>query len=225
MAAELNRTKSLSLWQAPESCLGKIKWLVTLPFYVVFQFTVPNFRDAEDAGSYRDVECLDIGRVILSNVMANAWMVLFCIVAVQWGCIVGAVLDFEYDVVGLIILAGGLSFDGLMNAMYCGWTDSDTAYQVSEAFAAQVNNFTFTLGCILSLYMIQEDEQMPIYDGLRLAMQFLACAAVCFYLFLRFRGYEATPVLGCLMVEFGVLVSLVLVYLVYEKPNIHLTWN
>lgn len=152
-------------------------------------------------------------------------MALFAIIVVQWGCIIGSVLDFEYDVVGLVILAVGASFDNLFNAMYCTWSDADTAYQLSEGFAAQVNNWTFTLGFIMSIYMIQEGEQMPVYDGLRLLMLLLGAAAVLLFVFLRIRGMEATPVLGCLMVEFGLMIAAILVYLVHEKPDIHMTWN
>lgn len=157
--------------------------------------------------------------------MANLWMVLFSVVVVQWGCIIGAVLDLEYDVVGLVIFAAGLIFDNLLNAMYCDWSDSDTAFQLSEGFAAQVNNFTFTLATIMSIYMLANDEQMPVYDGLRMAMALLACAAVALYIWLWFRGWRADPVLGCLMVEFGIVVCGGLVYVVHEKPDFHMTWN
>lgn len=134
-------------------------------------------------------------------------------------------MDFEYDVVGLIVFAAGLSFDTLMESMYCDWSDDDTAFQLSEGFAAQVNNFTFTLGTIMTIYMIQNEEQMPIYDGLRIAMVLLALAAVALFVFLFIRDWNATPVLGCLMVEFGIVVCGGLVLVVYEKPDFHMTWN
>jgi len=220
---DLNRTQSL--WVSPEGCIAKIKWFFLLPFMIVFTFTIPNFRDGEQPGHYAAIEWIDIFKVLVSSFMSNLWLIIFSIVVVQWGCIIGAVLDLEYDVVGLVIFAAGLSFDNLVNAMYCSWSDSDTAFQLSEGFAAQVNNFTFTLATIMSIYMIQNDEQMPIYDGLRFFMVLLACAAVALYVWLWLRGWSANPVLGCLMVEFGILVCGGLVYVVHEKPDFHMTWN
>jgi len=225
LQAELKRAQSTSLWVPPESYLGKLKWFLTWPFWITFTFTIPTFRDDEDPGHYRDIGWSDIFRVIVSNFMVNIWMIFFAFLIVHFGCIIGAVLDFEYSVVGLVIFAVGLSFENLLDAMYCGWTDSDTAYQLSEGFAAQVNNFTFTLGCIFTVYMFQEKEQMQVYDGMRLAMALCACAAVALYLFLWIRDMEATPVLGCLMVEFGIVLCGAILYLTYEKPNLRLTWS
>lgn len=221
---DLNRT--MSLWVMPDGgILTQLKWVLLLPFMAAFTFTIPNFRDGEEPGHYADIAWIDIFKVLVSAALSNLWMILLSIVVVQWGCIIGAVLDFEYDVVGLIVFAAGLSFDTLMESMYCDWSDDDTAFQLSEGFAAQVNNFTFTLGTIMTIYMIQNEEQMPIYDGLRIAMVLLALAAVALFVFLFIRDWNATPVLGCLMVEFGIVVCGGLVLVVYEKPDFHMTWN
>lgn len=154
-------------------------------------------------------------------------MIIFSIVVVQWGCVIGAVIDLDYDAVGIIIFAFGLSFDSLIERVSnCNTSDADTAFELHEGLAAQVTNWTFTLGSILTVYFIQNGEQMPIYDGIRLAMVLLSAATVALYLWVDWiQNLQASQVLGCLMVEFGIVVSLGLVYVVHEKPDFHMTWN
>ena len=82
----------------PESDLGKIGWLVTLPVYTIFYITIPDIRRRECRGY-----------VSLTFLMSILWIGFLTYTLIWMVTVIGYTLDIPDSVMGLTLIAFGSS--------------------------------------------------------------------------------------------------------------------
>jgi len=95
-------------WPDESDIVGKFWWIFSIPFALLFYFTVPDTR-----ATYRST----MKWALLSFLMSIAWIGVFSVCLVDWVTLLGDYFNIPIVIMGLTVLAAGTSIPDLLSSV------------------------------------------------------------------------------------------------------------
>jgi K+-dependent Na+/Ca+ exchanger-like protein len=129
-----------SLWEIPDSLLGKLVFALSIPFYIVFTITIPDCNKVQYEKLYP-----------LTFVMCIIWLGVLCIVMALLGSAMGCIFGISPLVMGIVVLAVGTSVpDAMASMIVAKMGQGDMA--IANAIGSNVFDILLGLGIPWMLY-------------------------------------------------------------------------